>query len=151
MKSLTAIFALSIAVGSVARVDAAAGDHNWAQSVSNFTSTGASLSNGALFYVGNDSVFMRKSVDGLQLGATWKTPTSNTIQNFPVAVPLQDGLTYVFVGGNDGVVRLHDPATGGERAAFDWQVGPIGVAAFSPNGMLAAVGGANGLVVWDVE
>ena len=61
--------------------------------------------------------------------------------------------------GDDGITRLWEVpsarleggvAAGRERAAFDWKVGPASVVAFSPDGALAAVGGADGLVVWDV-
>jgi WD40 repeat protein len=38
-----------------------------------------------------------------------------------------------------------------ERSCFDWKIGRLNAAAFSRDGTLAAVGGEDGLVVWDVE
>jgi WD40 repeat protein len=62
-----------------------------------------------------------------------------------------DGRTLA-TGTNDGAVRFHDVATGQQRAAFDWQFGPIRAVACAPDGMTAAAGGTMGrIVVWDVD
>lgn len=62
-----------------------------------------------------------------------------------------DGRTLA-TGTTDGVVRLYDVATGHQRAAFDWQIGPVHALAFAPDGMRAAAGGREGkIVVWDVD
>jgi WD40 repeat protein len=62
-----------------------------------------------------------------------------------------DGRT-LGIGTSDGAVRFYDVATGQQRAAYDWKIGPIHALAFAPDGMRAAVGGTGGaIVVWDVE
>lgn len=53
--------------------------------------------------------------------------------------------------GGDGTACLWAVSERRERATFDWKVGELTAAAFSPDGALAAVGGTDGLVVWDVE
>jgi WD40 repeat protein len=55
-------------------------------------------------------------------------------------------------GTNDGVIRLYDVATGQQRTAFDWRIGPVLALAFAPDGMRAAAAGSEGtIVVWDVD
>ena len=62
-----------------------------------------------------------------------------------------DGRT-LLTAGNDGVVRMWDAETGGERKAFDWQIGKLYCAAFSPDGLTCAACSAKGqVVVWDVD
>jgi WD40 repeat protein len=62
-----------------------------------------------------------------------------------------DGRTFA-IGSNDGAVRFYDVATGHQRAAYDWQIGPIHSLAFAPDGMRAAAGSKKGtIVVWDVD
>lgn len=53
---------------------------------------------------------------------------------------------------SDGTVREWEAATGAEIRCFEWKVGKIAAADVSPDGMIAAVGGANGeIVVWDLD
>ena len=60
-----------------------------------------------------------------------------------------DGRTLASAG-QDGEVKLWDPAAGEVRAGYDWQIGELGAVAFAPDGLTAAVGGAESIVVWDV-
>jgi WD40 repeat protein len=54
--------------------------------------------------------------------------------------------------GDDKIVRLWDTETWQERIALDWKIGKLRTVAFSPDGMLAAVGGSRGkIVIWDVD
>jgi hypothetical protein len=47
---------------------------------------------------------------------------------------------------------LWDLAAGKERAAYNWDVGPVHAVAFAPDGMTAAAAGETGsILVWDVE
>jgi WD40 repeat protein len=59
-----------------------------------------------------------------------------------------DGQT-LLTGGADGLVKSWDPA-GRLRHTFDWKVGDVGVVAFAPNGLTAAAGGNETILVWDV-
>jgi hypothetical protein len=59
---------------------------------------------------------------------------------------------YLGAASNDASVKLFDTATWTITAAFNWEVGKARSLAFSPDGMLAAVGGDNGrIVIWDVD
>jgi len=57
----------------------------------------------------------------------------------------------ILSAADDGTARLWDITGRRERACFDWNIGGLNVAAFSPDGMLAAVGGEDEIVVWDIE
>jgi hypothetical protein len=48
-------------------------------------------------------------------------------------------------------VRLWDIDSGRQRAAFDWGIGKVYAVAFAPDGMRAAAGGQQNIVVWDVD
>ena len=51
-----------------------------------------------------------------------------------------------------GGVKLWDVAAAKERAAYDWQVGPVTALALAPDGMRGACGGNKGdIVVWDLD
>jgi WD40 repeat protein len=86
------------------------------------------------------------NVDDKRMGAEIVgPPTFHAVEFSP------DGRT-LGLGASDGVVRLCDVATGQQRAAYDWKIGPIQALAFAPDGMRAAAGGDEGtIVVWDVE
>ena len=58
----------------------------------------------------------------------------------------------LLTAGNDGCVRLWDAATGAERRTFDWRIGKLYCAAFSPDGLTCAACGEKGqVVIWDVD
>jgi WD40 repeat protein len=58
----------------------------------------------------------------------------------------------LLTAGNDGCVRLWDAGTGTERKAFDWKIGKLYCAAFSPDGLTCAACSDKGqVVVWDVD
>jgi WD40 repeat protein len=53
---------------------------------------------------------------------------------------------------NDRTVRFWDTHTWQERAAFDWNVGPLVSLAIAPDGMRAAAGSKRGkIVLWDLD
>ena len=51
--------------------------------------------------------------------------------------------------GDDGTVRLWDPATGAELAALSGHTGPVIAVAFSPDGWLASAGDDGTVRLWD--
>ncbi len=58
----------------------------------------------------------------------------------------------LLTAGNDGCVRMWDAATGAELKTFDWQIGKLYCAAFSPDGLTCAACSEKGqVVVWDVD
>lgn len=62
-----------------------------------------------------------------------------------------DGRTLISAS-SDGTVRMWEASTGLEIRCFDTKIGKIAAADVSPDGAIAAVGGANGeIVVWDLE
>jgi WD40 repeat protein len=64
---------------------------------------------------------------------------------------LPDG-TGVQTVSSDGTVRIWDVATGAERKRYDFGIGKLYCAAFSPDGLTCAAGGERGkVVVWDVD
>jgi WD40 repeat protein len=59
---------------------------------------------------------------------------------------------YLAATSNDGLVRFYDTTTWKVARSYDWDIGRQRSVAFSPDGMLAAVGGDKGkIVVWDVD
>ena len=53
---------------------------------------------------------------------------------------------------DDGTIRISDADTGETTKMFDFGIGEARAAAFSPDGLTCAVGGAKGqIVVWDVD
>ncbi|HKB36095.1 MAG TPA: hypothetical protein VKD72_06550, partial [Gemmataceae bacterium] len=61
------------------------------------------------------------------------------------------GKFFVTAAG-DGRARYWDAGTLKQRRALHWEIGKLHSVAFSPDGMLAAAGGAKGqIVVWDVD
>ena len=58
----------------------------------------------------------------------------------------------LLTASNDGFVRMWDAATGAELKTFDWQIGKLYCAAFSPDGLTCAVCSSKGqVVIWDVD
>ena len=51
----------------------------------------------------------------------------------------------------DGLVKFWDVTTGKEFAGFDWRLGRLYSVAIAPDGMRAAVGGKNQVIIWDVD
>jgi WD40 repeat protein len=60
-----------------------------------------------------------------------------------------DGQTLA-TGGDDGIVRFWNTATGQERTHFAWEIGKIRTVAFSRDGTRAAAGCDGNILVWDV-
>lgn len=59
---------------------------------------------------------------------------------------------YLATTSNDATVRLYDTGTWEVARTYAWQAGKLRCVAFSPDGMLAAVGTDSGnIVVWDVD
>ena len=75
----------------------------------------------------------------------YKDEKSNTV-NCLSWTPDGDNLAF---GGNDGMVRILDPVARKEVKSYCWEVGNVNCLAFS-QGMIAATGGADGLVLWDL-
>jgi WD40 repeat protein len=50
----------------------------------------------------------------------------------------------------DGLVK-HWSLSGELIRSIDWQIGELGAVAIAPDGLTAAVGGAEDIVVWDLE
>lgn len=62
-----------------------------------------------------------------------------------------DGRT-LLSAAEDGTIRMSDADTGETARTFDFGIGGVRAAAFAPDGLTCAVGGAKGqIVVWDVE
>jgi WD40 repeat protein len=58
----------------------------------------------------------------------------------------------LLTAGNDGCVRMWDANAGTELKAFDWKLGKLYCAAFSPDGLTCAACSEKGqVVVWDVD
>jgi WD40 repeat protein len=59
---------------------------------------------------------------------------------------------YLAATSNDATVKYYETATWQVARSFGWDIGRQRSVAFSPDGMLAAVGGDKGkIVVWDVD
>lgn len=61
-----------------------------------------------------------------------------------------DGRT-VLTGESDGLVRIWDAATQKQKLTYNWEIGEIGCADFSPDGLTAAAGGYGPIFIWDVD
>ena len=62
---------------------------------------------------------------------------------------LTDGQS-LLSAATDGLVK-HWSLTGELLRTIDWQVGELGAVAIAPDGLTAAVGGAEDIVIWDLE
>lgn len=60
-----------------------------------------------------------------------------------------EGRGYISAGA-DGLARMWD-AEGRCERTYDWQAGELCSLAIAPHGMVAAVGGAESIVLWDLE
>jgi WD40 repeat protein len=59
---------------------------------------------------------------------------------------------YLATTSTDATVRLYDTTAWEVARTYAWQAGKLRCVAFSPDGMLAAVGSDSGnIVVWDVD
>ncbi len=68
------------------------------------------------------------------------------------AVAFHPGGRYLAATSNDTTVKLYDTTTWEVTRSFTWDIGRLRSVAFSPDGMLAAVGSDSGqIVVWDLE
>jgi WD40 repeat protein len=57
----------------------------------------------------------------------------------------------VATAGQDGTVTFWGAATGRATQTFDWRIGPVYSVAFAPDGLRAACGGNEDIVIWDVD
>ena len=58
----------------------------------------------------------------------------------------------LLTAGTDGNVRMWESASGAEQKTFNWDIGKLYCAAFSPDGLTCAACGEKGqVVVWDVD
>jgi WD40 repeat protein len=62
---------------------------------------------------------------------------------------LPDGHSLISAA-TDGLVK-HWSLEGRLLNTMDWQIGELGAVAIAPDGLTAAVGGAEKIVVWDLE
>lgn len=60
-----------------------------------------------------------------------------------------DGET-LLSGAADGLVRFWD-RDGRLKHTFDWRIGDVGAVGFAPDGLTAAAGGFEKILIWDVE
>ena len=51
----------------------------------------------------------------------------------------------------DGLIHLWDNESRARLTTFDWRIGDVRCVAFAPDGLTAAAGGLDGVVVWDVD
>jgi len=91
--------------------------------------------------------------------SVWDVATSERVgqvprprhANFNGLAVHSSGKFFVTAAG-DGRARYWDPVTLKQLRALHWEIGKLHSVAFSPDGMLAAAGGAKGqIVVWDVD
>jgi WD40 repeat protein len=62
---------------------------------------------------------------------------------------LPDGQS-LLSAATDGLLK-HWSLTGELLRTIDWQIGELGAVAIAPDGLTAAVGGAEDIVIWDLE
>jgi WD40 repeat protein len=109
--------------------------------------------------------FMDVAADGCTLAAAsmngvvrlWNLDTGHHRCNLRTRGRRVLGLTFSTDGrrlltvGDDQAAHLWDADTGELCQSYDWQVGAVSAAAFAPDGMRAAVAGAGGIVLWDLD
>jgi WD40 repeat protein len=82
----------------------------------------------------------------------WVWSVANSYQEEVTALAFHPSGRYLAATGNDATVKVHETATWMVAESFNWNIGRLHSVAFSPNGMLAAVGGDKGqIVVFDVD
>jgi WD40 repeat protein len=106
---------------------------------------------------------LRFSPDGSKLLAIrpagadlWDATTGESAGHLPTEDPTDAAFhpsgRWLLTSSTDGTVRVWDADRLAEVAAFRWDVGKLRAVAVSPDGALAAAGGADGrVVVWDLD
>ncbi len=85
-------------------------------------------------------------------GPSWRVAAGTGRSPLVWAVNWSADGSSILTAGNDGTVRLWDSNTGAELKSFEWGIGKLYCAAFSPDGLTCAAGGENGqVVIWDVD
>ena len=95
----------------------------------------------------------RRRRDGADLGPGHRRSSAPPSPATPAAVSAvaiaPDG-TWLATAGDDGTVRIWDPATGQQRATLTGHTGPVRAVAIAPDGTWLASGGDDGTVrIWD--
>jgi WD40 repeat protein len=85
-----------------------------------------------------------------ELGAS-RTVQNDTRKHF-TALAYHPSGRHLYATSNDETVHVFDAHTWERAGQFTWQLGELKAVAVSPDGTLAAAGGANGdVVIWDVD
>lgn len=87
----------------------------------------------------------------------WELRTARVLRAFSdhrqvvTAVTFAPGASQLASAGADGRVCLCRADGSRDARQFDWRIGPVADVAFAPDGQTAAVAGAAGVLVWDVD
>jgi WD40 repeat protein len=128
--------------------------------------TGAVEASGSFPLTGSDRLWLSFSPDGTQLVAAqkmtllvWPVPglgdprlvRNNSRQHF-TSIAFHPSGRLLYAASNDATVHVFDTTTWDRVGRFAWRMGRLRAVAVSPDGLLAAAGGAEGdVVVWDVD
>jgi WD40 repeat protein len=88
--------------------------------------------------------------------AVWECASDRKPQKWPAHDGAVSGVAFtrdgdtLLTGGFDGLVKLWD-REGRLKHSFDWRISDVGAVAFAPDGLTAAAGGLEKILIWDVE
>jgi WD40 repeat protein len=123
---------------SVRRLDAFRWPESWGHSLC-FSPNGETLA------IGLEQDASLWSMVAKQPPSTWRAHEAAVL-----GVAFTRDCETLLTGGADGLVKLWD-RDGRLKHAFDWQIGDVGAVAFAPDGLTAAAGGFEKILIWDVE
>lgn len=83
-------------------------------------------------------------------GRPVRTPRTWSAHHDIISATAFADATTLLTAGGDGVVKAWDVITGTELASYDFGIGELYCLAVAPDRLTAAVGGLNGIVVWDL-